>query len=283
MMAVYTSTFRSVHQHRFYIHQAKKLRQYLEGGGCQAAHGSSPCAGMLERAAACGRGLSPCRRCGGDPKIDLQGSGYIPREPTTYRLRRTMQRRHWRSRGVRASKADLSPVAIMASHELRKCDRCEGTGWITRRRHGDIDAKPSAESHPYAGGHKLDDKKLQLLGRVGRWIGAVSRSDPHAAWALEAYFGPNGGNLRACWYLTGPGKTLFRQHGPDESPARCFDRIAQEQRLMSDWRRTRLTERADHDAERLLVRACALWNDAVPSEDEETEDKFWREAKAWRA
>ena len=278
---VHSSTFRTSHQHRHNIHQAKKLRQYLAGGGLLAAYGQSFGA-QLERLAAAYSGTTPCRKCHGRRGTtedgDQGGTGWIPRDPLQYRKRRVEHRRLWRRRGVKVPAAHLMPTAILSPDELVACPRCGGRGWISRRTHGDVDARPCAGAHSQGVGHMLDDTRLHLLGSVGRWLALVAATDWKGSQALVAYFGPDGGNVRACWHLTTPGLTLLRQKAPNEEAQQCFDRLVQEQQWCQDWRRTALMQNAESDASRLLDRGCRAWNLVVPSEDAEAETTMWRRA-----
>jgi len=273
-------TFRTNHQHRYHIHQAKKLSQYLAGGGLMAAYGAGFGA-QLDRLAAAGAGFSPCRRCGGDPTDDTGGSGYVPRNPAKYRAAKKRHRSYWRKRGIKVNNAFLSPVAILSHLELERCPRCDGRGWVTRRARGAVNAQPTTPGMRAPSGHMLDDNRVQILGRVGRWLATVTAQNAQHGQCLEVYFGPNGGTLRACWHLTPPGLTMLRQRKPDEAPLQCFDRLWQQQQSsFKDFNRDRLMLAADKAAENLLECACETWNDVVPDEDSEAEATLWRHCEA---
>jgi len=253
------------------LHQSRKLRSYLRGGGLSYAAGGSKFGAQLERAANQAIGTRCCPRC--------RGTGAAPphRELTEAGLA------FFAEAGLDADEA-RELVEQLAPTEV--CTRCRGTRVVTCRRGKTASWVTvnvmGSTAKGGTSGHQMDDSALELLGRVARWLRDVGRRDMAAAAALQAYCHPEGtGDLLVVWHLTSAGKTLLHRRGASRQHPLVW---LQEQRRMkvagfTDHIRDRLIEAADQQARTLIERAARIWNDVVPDPETQVVEDFWREVE----
>ncbi len=250
---------------RVRIHQARKLRTYLRGGGLTRAAGGSNFGAQLERVARYSVAARPCPRCARRRRVVGQASARVTAL--------------FAACGLTVEEARVM-FTRLAPEPHHACKRCRGEGWVMRRaKRTDegLTARPNATNQPRsAGGHQMDDIALELLGRIARWLAEVGQEDYRASQALQAYYGPDGGDLLVVWHLTSAGKTLLKRRGQSPKPRDAW--LAEQRRLkrggFTYHQRDRLIEGADAQAKRLLESAASLWNDVVPTSEEEHEREW---------
>lgn len=242
-------------RHRIRAPHQEDLRWYFSTGIRQFEQGSSFGA-QIERLCLYGEHARPCKDCGGDPKTNRPGSGFI------------LDSKEWREKRALAWLLDKR-LAIPGDIT---CQSCKGKGWISgarRRNRGPLTAKPTHSSVrgngvPETGG----SASMARLGMVSRWINRVREMSPIAASALELYFDPSGGSAGCLWGLTPAGRKMLGENGHKLPERQFFENLRDAHYRNPTDKRRRQFEAADRQARELLEHMHEVWCRAVGDVEE---------------
>lgn len=149
------------------------------------------------------------------------------------------------------------------------CPTCRGTGWIARYRHRtevESTVKPKSTKHaanPSTAG--VSDSFL-LYGSTSRKVARVAAAHPEAEPALASYYGPEGGGIRALWWLTAAGQKMLEGNGrglPEHAYFRVLRNVQDQQQNPT---RAKQFLAADRQAEKVRAAMADAWNEVIYAE-----------------
>jgi hypothetical protein len=163
----------------------------------------------------------------------------------------------------------LVPAPTAAEHGDPDCELCRGAGRISgpgtvvltmsgirlvkttiRCRCLDLTVLETGSSIKVRSSN-IDGPDPEWLARIGRLSRRMNGLAAVHALALEAWYSPSGGRIECLWPLTEAGQEAIRGLGRDTWTWRSQARVRKGREM--------LMERADYQAERLLVGARAAW------------------------
>jgi len=247
--------------------ETRELLQYFGMGGVNGAFSWSPLAGQLKALELYAFHARPCKRCGGDRKKHIGGTGFVCSSRKA-RAASDDQRARLALLGIHVD-AELPPMAD------RVCKKCGGRGWVSPKRmtrsngKTEVTARPTGSSkHGLAPSVTVDASDLATLGSIGKRLEEVRSTHLPSAQALESWFGQprddGGQSIRALWHLTDAGKALLKRNTFDLAPAEFFENERTDQAAHPDVNRKITFQAADKQAQQLWERTCRLWNSTAP-------------------
>lgn len=193
----------------------------------------------------------PCTACGGDIQRNTAGCGWVPskskgRAPTEW------------ERDLLGMLELLPPAADTL------CKRCDGKGWVEGKRRnesrGELTARPTGSSmHGRGGADTGGSESLARLGRVSRWLQAVTEHSYVARETLIAYYSPDGGDLGALWHLTPSGRKMLRDNPQGLPHQQLFANLRETQSQKPTEGRRAQFEAATEQSRELYRHACEVW------------------------
>lgn len=233
---------------------AEDLRSYLRTGGFGAFE-HSLFGAMLARAELFGKTARPCKRCGGDAKRWIGGSGFVNKETGVAPKEASSKQKAW---------LEMLDIELPPALGDTVCGDCKGRGWgLPRMRTQSgrkITARPMGSSVRQQGGFEMDVAQLARLGRVSGLLNAVHARSIVAAATLEVGFAPDGTSRSAGWHLVPAGIKMLRTNPQKLPPAQFFQNERAAQVKDPKPNRKALFDAAESQWVAQFEGSCRLWN-----------------------